>query len=89
MFQIHSRLALIQTRLELIEQFLHRILALIESLQQQKTATTAHPADCMTSVRVPPQQYVRYGNQKQGVGVVLHRDSNGGGGGSNEGAYTI
>jgi hypothetical protein len=42
MFEFHSRLALIQTRLELIEQFLHRILALIESLQQQQQQQQPH-----------------------------------------------
>ena len=35
MFEFHSRLALIQTRLELIEQILHRILGMIEQLQIQ------------------------------------------------------
>ena len=35
MFEFHSRLALIQTRLELIEQILHRLLGMIEQLQLQ------------------------------------------------------
>jgi hypothetical protein len=59
MFEFHSRLALMQTRLELIEQLLHRMLGLIEQLQQQQTTanatTTAHPADWVTApVRVHP-----------------------------------
>jgi hypothetical protein len=36
MFEFHSRLALMQTRLELIEQLLHRMLGSIEQLQQQQ-----------------------------------------------------
>ena len=36
MFEFHSRLALIQTRLELIEQILHRILGMVEQLQLQR-----------------------------------------------------
>ena len=35
MYEIHSRLSLLQTRLELIEQGVHRLLALVESLIQQ------------------------------------------------------
>ena len=42
MFEFHSRLSLMQTRLELIEQLLHRILGLIESLQQQQQQQQHH-----------------------------------------------
>ena len=38
MFELHSRLSLIQTRLELLEQILHRILGMVEQLQQQQHA---------------------------------------------------
>ena len=36
MFEIHSRLTLMTTRLELIEQILHRILVMVEQLQLQQ-----------------------------------------------------
>jgi len=36
MFEFHSRLTLMQTRLEILEQLLHRILGVVEQLQQQQ-----------------------------------------------------
>jgi hypothetical protein len=38
MIEFHSRLALIQTRLGLIAQTLHRLLGMIEQLQLQRLA---------------------------------------------------
>jgi hypothetical protein len=46
MFEFHSQICLIQTRLELIEQQLSQILHLLEQQRQQQvtaTATTAQP----------------------------------------------